>query len=35
MDDDEHSFSSLDGPSVKEDHPDIRGQASMCHRSQG
>ena len=25
--DDEHCFSSLDGQSVKEDHPEVRGHA--------
>ena len=29
--DDEHNFSSLDGRSVREDHPDIRGHVTgMC-----
>ena len=30
--DDEHNFSSLDGRSVRRDHPDVRGHATgMCH----
>ena len=34
--DDEQCFSSPDGRSVGEDHPDFRGHAtSMCSRSQG
>ena len=34
--DDEHRFSSLEGQSVEEDHPDFRRHAtSMCPRSQG
>ena len=33
-DDDEHSFSSSNGQSVREDHPDVRGNATgMCLRS--
>ena len=36
MVDDEHNFSSPDGWSVKENHPDVRGHATgMCPRSQG
>ena len=36
MVDDDHNFSSSDGRSVREDHPDVRGHAtSMCPRSQG
>ena len=29
--DDEHCFSSLDGWSVREDHPDVRGHAASMH----
>ena len=30
--DDEHNFSSLDGRSVRRDHPDVRGHSTgMCH----
>ena len=33
---DEHYFSSPDGQSIKEDHPDFRGHATgMRSRSQG
>ena len=34
--DDEHNFSSSNGRSVREDHPDVRGHATgICPRSQG
>ena len=34
--DDEHNFSSPNGRSIDEDHPDVRGHAmSMCPGSQG